>query len=823
MMDYLKEYADFWTRADRLGAQSLADLRLIAAQIVRSCGIGSVLDVGSGMGWVVQRLLREGIDARGVDIAPRVIEACNARMPGRFTPGSILELPFGDNSFDTIVSTDCLEHIAAEDVAKALAELHRVCGRSLFLRITTGIDRDGRWRLSVHNRDWWERQLLGSGFRKHPRYYAVLPYEELEHDPGQITIVMEKLPAESAPIETDMLRKTGRWSDAEVARYQLAAGLVRPGDHVLDVASGAGYGAYVIRQNSLAARVTGIDPSESARTYAAANFEKSDSGLEFRRGDLPAALAEIPDESFDLVVSLQKLEQPKAMLAEFRRILRPGGRVIVAVSNPNWAQSSRELFEGFIADGAWQQTVEPRRLRRFDPVLNEQCDSDWCIAVAMKSPRDPAKKDSYRETVFANAATAKSPVGRYAESYENPWLVHSMVHIGYRLRSGAQLGALAWRVIDELPPASADAGAALCIVAYRAVERIDLRFHEAQEIGGRIEEYLKVSPANPHILRWQISLTFVMGRIWLEVGEIERAIEWFLRCAAMDSLLFSPHLATKTAEAFYEAGRLNLRQKRNLEAERIWTEGLQFGRRLLAVPLDAVLVNSVYPNLFDHGDGMREFTLALDFLTRCANGLHLLQRQREGFNVDWQSLDRSFRWLSATLQENLSTAQSTVGKLMGELEETRGQLISRTMEVDAARTELASRTAELDRDREELRKRNLEVDAERKELIARTNEVTAARKDLADRTAELSATRQDLIDRTSELDAARQDLIDRTAELDAARKDSIDRTAEVDAARKDLIDRTFEVDAARKDLIDRTVELDEARAQLKAKKRFRKG
>ena len=215
------------------------------------------------------------------------------------------------------------------------------------------------------------------------------------------------------------------------------------------------------------------------------------------------------------------------------------------------------------------------------------------------------------------------------------------------------------------------------------------------------------------------------------------------------------------------------------------------------VPLDAVLVNPAYPNLFDHGDGMREFTLALDFLTRCANGLHLLQRQREGFNVDWQSLDRSFRWLSATLQENLSEAQSTVGKLTGELEVTRDQLISRTMEVDAARAELTSRTAELDRDREELRKRNLEVDIERNELIARTKEVRAARKDLVDRTAELNATRQDLVDRTSELDTARQDLIDRTAELDAARKDLIDRTVEVDAARKDLIDRTSELDTAR--------------------------
>ena len=205
-MEYRKEYADYWTQADRRGARSSTDLRPIAAQIVRSCGIGNVLDVGSGMGFVVQRLLREGIDARGVDVAPRVVEACNARMPDRFTSGSILELPFSDGSFETVISIDCLEHIAPEDIPKALAELNRVCRRSLFLRITTKIDRDGRWRLSIHNRDWWERQLLGCGFRKHPRYYAVLPYEELEHDPEEITIVMEMLPAKSERLDTDMLR-----------------------------------------------------------------------------------------------------------------------------------------------------------------------------------------------------------------------------------------------------------------------------------------------------------------------------------------------------------------------------------------------------------------------------------------------------------------------------------------------------------------------------------------------------------------------------------------------------------------------------------------
>jgi ubiquinone/menaquinone biosynthesis C-methylase UbiE/uncharacterized coiled-coil DUF342 family protein len=873
VIDYRAEYADYWSRPDRRGTHSVADPRPIVAQILQSCGIGNILDISSGNGLLVQTLLRQGIDAHGIDVAENIVEKCNARIPSRFTVGSILKLPFDDASFDTLISTDCLEHIAPADIPTALREMHRLTRRGLFLRIATEPDRDSRWHLTVHNRDWWEQQLFNAGFRKHPRYYAVLPYEELEHEPSPITIVMEKIPRQAAAayplaslaaerdLHMDMLRETGRRSDAHVVRYNLAAALVRPGDRVLDAATGLGYGAFVIRQNSLAKHVVGIDQSHSAIKYAQANYGDSDHGLEFRVGELPKALDEIPDNSFDLIASFETLEQltdPNALLAAFHRILRPGGRLIVSVPNkwtdetgkdPNphhlhvftWQRILGDLSRRFIVDETWQQIASGcrvaaadgkwltgvRRLRQFDPASSLP-DSEWCLVAAMKSPLSTTAKAPYNETVFANVAAADSPVGRYAQSYENPWLLHSMVHIGYRLHSSSQLAALAKSVLEKSSPISADAGAALCVLAYRAVERTDLSAAEAEDIATRATEYLKADPTNPHILRWQISLTFVVARIWLSIGAIDHAIEWFLRCSAMDSLAFSPHLATKTTEAFYEAGRLNLHQGHDHEAQRIWSLALQFGRRLLATPLEAVLVNPDYPNLFDHGDGMREFTLALDFLTRCANGIHLLQRQQEGHTVDWQSLDRSFSQLAATLQEKLSDAQLSVNKLTAELNTTREQLVSRTAELDTARTDLQLRTAELDRDRAELRKRNSELDATRNDLLDRTAELTAARNDLLIRTAELDRDRADLRARNSEVDVARNDLLTRTDELNTARKDLVDRTAELDAARQDLIQRTAELKHARtdlhtrteelnttrKDLVDRTDELNESRKQL---------
>ncbi|HUB26864.1 MAG TPA: methyltransferase domain-containing protein [Tepidisphaeraceae bacterium] len=860
-MDDARKHADDWSRPDS---------SLIAAQILHAFGPGRMLDVGSGMGALVQALLKLGIDAHGVDIAQRVVDDCNRRMPGRFQVASALQLPFADGAFDAAISTDCLKHIGPDDVPAVLREMARVSRGGLYLRVAIAPDRDRHGHQTVAARDEWERHLFEAGLRKHPRYYAILPYEELEDEDRQITIVAEKLPPPAAqhdPLESlaaerdlhmDMLRETGRRSDAHVARYQLAARFIRPGDIVLDAACGLGYGAYVMKQNSLARQVVGIDISSSAIEYARRNFAAD--GVEFRTEDLLGALAAIADSSFDYIASFETLEHvadPDALLAQFHRVLRPGGRLIVSVPNewtdesgkdPNphhlhvytWQRIVKDLSRHFLVDDAWQQIASgcriarknrqwlpgPRRLRRTDPSILP--DSEWCLLSGVKSPLNSGEAPVYRESVFANVAAASSPVARFADSYRDPWLVHTLVNIGYRMHSPAALEETARQALATLPPDSADAGAALCILLYRALQRPDFLPAQIESLSAQVDCYLQISPANPHVLRWQISLSFVMGRLRTASGQLDQAIAWYARCAQMDSLAFSPHLATKTAEAWYEAGRLGLGLARLEDAQRYWTKAMDFGRRLLAVGLDAVLVNPEYPNLFDHGDGMREFTLALDYLTRCANGLHLLNRQRDGYCVDWRALDRSFHSLAQNLQLELTRAQNGASALTGQLEATRCELVERTASLDSARADLLARTAEadqarndlsgrtgeLDRARAELSDRTKEADAARRDLLARTAEADEARRQLAERAAQLEAERQSLIARTAEVDEARRQLTERTDELDAARRDLLARTAEADEARRQLAERTAEVDGERQSLIARTSELNDARRQL---------
>jgi ubiquinone/menaquinone biosynthesis C-methylase UbiE len=82
-----------------------------------------LLDAGCGTGRNLQEFARLGT-AQGVDFSSDAIEFCRRRGVQGISQGEIEHLPFGDGSFDLILATDVLEHLA-DDVA-AMRELRRV-------------------------------------------------------------------------------------------------------------------------------------------------------------------------------------------------------------------------------------------------------------------------------------------------------------------------------------------------------------------------------------------------------------------------------------------------------------------------------------------------------------------------------------------------------------------------------------------------------------------------------------------------------------------------------------------------------------------------
>jgi hypothetical protein len=108
------------------------------------------------------------------------------------------------------------------------------------------------------------------------------------------------------------------------------------GRKVLDVACGEGYGSALIARR--AAHVTGVDIAPAAIAHARARYATLPN-LEFRAADCAALPFE--DATFDVVVSFETLEHiaaQDAFLDEMRRVLRPGGFIVL--SCPNKAEYS---------------------------------------------------------------------------------------------------------------------------------------------------------------------------------------------------------------------------------------------------------------------------------------------------------------------------------------------------------------------------------------------------------------------------------------------------------------------------------------------------
>jgi SAM-dependent methyltransferase len=89
-----------------------------------------VLEIGLGQGAESEQLIRRGARWSGLDLTPESVDRVRARLRLRGLPfedlrqGSVLAVPWPDNSFDVVFSHGVLHHVP--DIRRAQGEIHRV-------------------------------------------------------------------------------------------------------------------------------------------------------------------------------------------------------------------------------------------------------------------------------------------------------------------------------------------------------------------------------------------------------------------------------------------------------------------------------------------------------------------------------------------------------------------------------------------------------------------------------------------------------------------------------------------------------------------------
>ena len=126
-----------------------------------------------------------------------------------------------------------------------------------------------------------------------------------------------------------MPSESGRIKTEHFHRYYFTLPLIK-NKKVLDIASGEGFGSYVMA--GYAQKVIGVDIDKQTIKHAKSNYQKDN--LEFKTGDCK----EIPVEnnSIDVIVSFETIEHHPyhtEMLQEFKRVLKDDG--VLVISSPN--------------------------------------------------------------------------------------------------------------------------------------------------------------------------------------------------------------------------------------------------------------------------------------------------------------------------------------------------------------------------------------------------------------------------------------------------------------------------------------------------------
>jgi SAM-dependent methyltransferase len=248
-------------------------------------------------------------------------------------------------------------------------------------------------------------------------------------------------------------RLMGRWS-RRLAPLLIGFGALADGERIVDVGCGTGSLTFAFPTLANVAAVTGIDATEPF--VVAARARSTDPRITFDVGDaraLPYADA-LFDRAYSSLV-LHLVPDAEKVVAEMRRVVRPGGTVVAAV----WDNYGGQTFTRILWDIAG--VLEPALVRPYFRSLNGPGElAEAWLAAGLKDVEETnlmirmefASFDDY----WAPFGTGESPHGKYVVGLPEPareTLKHHVrrAYLGNRPDGPRSMVSVAWACRGTVP------------------------------------------------------------------------------------------------------------------------------------------------------------------------------------------------------------------------------------------------------------------------------------------------------------------------------------------------------------------------------------